>query len=690
MTQAELLDRDIAAAFYGRFSSLRPAQEAVIEPLVQGRNVVLTAGTGSGKTEAVLAPILSRSWRRCVSQNRLGYLYIAPTKALANDIRKRLQSALEPLGIQVGIRHGDQDDLVSGPNPNLLITTPESLDVLLHRGEPRLQLIEAVIIDEVHLLYNTQRGLQLSILLQRLSASMDKGFQWAAMSATVGELSYIKDFIFGVDSDAVLIDSPSQRYIDAHVRNITDSADLLALVKRIIEGHTKLLLFANSRRECERLAHILASDEALKGRVFTHYSSLSAESRRETEERFASVTNALCIATSTLELGIDIGDINAVVLWGVPQSIESFLQRIGRGNRKSNKTNAICLIPDTSDSIALDALRFLALLQTATEGDLGRRQPHELFGAFCQQTIGIISSRGGSFTRIADLHSAMGPRLYLDRPAYESILDSLVAQDYLKRHGFKNQVGAGENLHRLVDLKMIFGNFPVASQKIPVRYEGKLLGEVPVANLLRLRVGDVLRFMSKTWKLRKLSRDEIKVETCSGVTVTAEFTYGGMPPSIDPHLLAATWRLLFDQNLPENVMSKSLLFVVQAYRDSYRSHVCKNEIPCRRLGTSFQYETFAGYIINRAVGLLTQSVPFKANDYILEVSTPIDWSALPGVPEAYDSVYDRLYEDNPGQSLFQQLLPLDLRLKEFLQSWLRDDTVRETLARLSGARTVDI
>jgi ATP-dependent Lhr-like helicase len=167
MSSVTLLNRRVASAFYGNFPALRPAQEAAIEPIITGQNIVLSSGTGSGKTEAVVAPLINKYWKQAVQVNGPTLLYIAPTKALVNDLEKRLLLPLNSLGLRVGVRHGDRDDLASGYHPHVLITTPESLEVLLFRKDVNLNSIQAVVIDEVHLLYNTQRGLQLSILLHR-------------------------------------------------------------------------------------------------------------------------------------------------------------------------------------------------------------------------------------------------------------------------------------------------------------------------------------------------------------------------------------------------------------------------------------------------------------------------------------------------------------------------------------------
>src|SRR5690606_26237384 len=126
---------------------------------------------------------------------------------------------------------------------------------------PALSAVRAVVIDEVHLLYNTQRGLQLSILLQRLRDRVAEPYQWAALSATIGELSDVRDFLAGVEDDAVFLSYASHRTIDAQIRHIADDAGFIDLVRRLTDGRpTKLLVFANSRRECERLAGIVQHD----------------------------------------------------------------------------------------------------------------------------------------------------------------------------------------------------------------------------------------------------------------------------------------------------------------------------------------------------------------------------------------------------------------------------------------------
>jgi ATP-dependent Lhr-like helicase len=691
MNALQHLDPRIAAAFYGQFPQLREAQKVAIEPLLSGRNVVLTSGTGSGKTEAVMAPLVSKYWRQAVSTSSLFLLYIAPTKALVNDLEKRLYPPLSTLGLRVGVRHGDRDDLILGSVPHVLITTPESLDVLLFRKEPALISVRAVVIDEVHLLYNTQRGLQLSILLHRLRQILPGELQWAALSATVGDLSYVRDFLMGDGEDAVFLAFSAARTIDAQIRHITATGDFLALVRKLTQGrNTKLLVFANSRRECEKLTGILQEDESLRHCVFAHYSSLSPEVRVDTERKFSSMSTAICAATSTLELGIDIGDIDAVLLWGVPGGVDSFLQRIGRGNRRSNKTNVICLVPDDSSAVAIDALRLAAMLDAATKGELPVRKPYDLFGAVGQQCLSVIASEGGRFTRIGDLCDLVEHKPYLSRDILEAILAELASSSFLQRHGYKNQYGADEELHQLVDMKLIYGNFGIGSQSVNLFHGAKRLGEVPAINLLRIRGSTCVRFAGKCWRVKRVSRDGIHLEPSRSTANVIDFSYGGSDIPSDPHITDRIWRLIHSQDVQMNVFGKDLRRRVMSFLGELRRACSEDQIPYQRTTDGICYYTFAGYIVNRAVGLFARKPEFKADDLSLFVPSPVDWALIPNRPSDYEEVFHLLFEVSAEQSLYQKQLPLDLQEREYLQDWLKDEEIPNTLCRLSKAATVQI
>lgn len=690
MSAVHLLDPRVATAFYGRFESLREAQQAAIEPILAGRNVILSSSTGSGKTEAVTAPLMSRLWREAAKTDALVLLYVAPTKALVNDLEKRLYQPLYSLGLRVGVRHGDRDDLASGHRVHVLVTTPESLDVMLFRKDPALSDVRAVVIDEVHLLYNTQRGLQLSILLQRLQDRLGKPFQWAALSATIGDLSDVRGFLANGDEDALFLSYPSHRTIDAQIRHVVAEAGFLDLIRKLTDGRpTKLLVFANSRRECERLAGILQHDPSLRHAVFAHYSSLSPEVRLDTEKKFAASDTAICLATSTLELGIDIGDIDAVLLWGVPGGVESFLQRIGRGNRRAQKTNAVCLIPDTAVSVGWDALRFASLVDAARRGELPRRRPYELYGAVAQQMLSVIASDGGRFTRVADLCQLVRHKPHLDRPTVECILAQLAANGYLQPHGFKNQYGAEEPLHELVDFQMIYGNFGAGSQTVDLYHGAKRLGDVPATNLLRIHRGSEVRFAGKCWRVQKASREKIQLQpTRPGHAMDFTYTSGGV--QTDSFVANRVWQVLHANQFPEDLFASSLRRRVEEARAKLRAACAIHQIPYVRSADGVRYFTFAGYLVNKAVGLISRKASFKASDASLLVPSPIDWATIPSEPTAYEGVFLSLFEASAEQSVYQAQLPPELQLREYLEDWFKDQAVADALLRLVGSSPVAV
>jgi len=459
----------------------------------------------------------------------------------------------------------------------------------------------------------------------------------------------------------------------------------------LIEGTpTKLLIFANSRRECERLAGILQQEQRLRSFVFAHYSSLSPEVRVETEQKFLAARTAICVATSTLELGIDIGDIDAVILWGVPGGVESFLQRIGRSNRRQNKTNVICLVPDESENLIGDTLRFLALIDAAKKGELPLRSPYELFGAIGQQCLSVIASDGGRFTRIADLCTLFKHRNYLDRICLETILAELSRNDYLQRHGFKNQYGANEHLYKLVDYRMIYGNFGAGSRTVELCYSSKVLGEVPADNLLRLRPGVLVRFAGQLWRVRKASVECIFVEPAQGQGSAIDFTYSGKKIGLDAFVCERMWQIVHSEDMPFDILAPRLRETFEQAINNLRRVCDINQIPYTYSLEGFRYFTYAGYLINKAVAIITKQINYKVDDISVLVTSPINWQSIPTDPQAYELVFHLLFEASSEQSIYQRLLPSKFQLHEFLQNWLKDETIRNVLNRLINSTPVKI
>jgi len=334
--------------FFQRFGNLLPIQLVVIPKVLEGKNLVVCSPTASGKTEAIVAPVAERLLADGL--NGLAVLYVTPTRALANDLYVRLNEPLSDLGISLKVKTGDKPYFDPRDPEDFVITTPESFDSLLCRHPDVFKNLKVIIIDELHLLDGNYRGDQLRVLLERLRK---KGLQtnYHILSAT---LANPEKTASRYCSDFEVVQMTGQReilYELIEASNIVDglSRVLSALSKR---GAYKALFFCNSRRDTEFIGQQLMKmlrDTDLDNRVGIHHGSLSRRQRLDIEQAMREEKCFYCVSTPTLEIGIDIGDIDAVVLVHPPFTISSLLQRVGRGNRQKNYILAYGLYSDADE-----------------------------------------------------------------------------------------------------------------------------------------------------------------------------------------------------------------------------------------------------------------------------------------------------------------------------------------------------
>jgi ATP-dependent Lhr-like helicase len=388
--RARQLLRHTWHAFFGRFGSLTGAQAAAIEPVANGESVVLCAATASGKTEALLGPMIEH----CIQRDRragqsssgqsnsggLRVIVVCPTRALCNDFLRRVRRPVQASNWTIDLKSGDNPSFSAEKPPDLLITTPESLDSLLSRKPAALQHVDALFLDEVHLLDGTPRGDHLRALVSRLK-SFRADLQICCASATAADATRLGAEFAGTSAQGkpatvVKVEGGRDRKIEAaleHVVELDDAARAIVRLARDDPG-SKLLVFANTRAEVEWLASTLASSETTNAgglKTFAHHGSLSKSERLRTEKGFLNAKGGVCIATMTLELGIDIGDVDRAVLLNPPPNVASFTQRIGRSNRRSkpgqnnSKIQVSCLY-----SSGFDRIRFEHMIACAEAGKL--------------------------------------------------------------------------------------------------------------------------------------------------------------------------------------------------------------------------------------------------------------------------------------------------------------------------------
>ena len=343
---------------------LRPLQEFAAAPVLAGEHALVLAPTAGGKTEAAILPAISRllseDWRGT------SILYLCPLKALLNNLHERLETYFGMVGHQVGLWHGDVAPgvrrRIERDQPACLMTTPESLEVMLisTRQEPKdlLRGIRMVIVDEIHAFAGDDRGIHLLAVLERVMRLAGRELQRIGLSATVGNPQHLLDWLAGhcegrrevVTVDAVA--SGAEVMLD-HVGSLENAALVISSLHR----GEKRLVFCDSRRRVEELV-VHLRDHGVE--AFVSHSSLSAEQRRDAEEAFQRARDCVIVATSTLELGIDVGDLDRVIQIDAPATVASFLQRLGRTGRRPGSTRN-CLFLTTSDSALLQAAGLIRL-----------------------------------------------------------------------------------------------------------------------------------------------------------------------------------------------------------------------------------------------------------------------------------------------------------------------------------------
>ena len=378
--------------------TLRPLQENAVDPILGGESALLIAPTAGGKTEAAVFPLLSS----ILSENwePISVLYLCPIKALLNNLEIRLRQYSEWSGRRVGVWHGDigqgsRSRILKDP-PDILLATPESLEVMLVSSRTdHAELfanVRAVVVDEIHAFAGDDRGWHLLAVLDRISRLSAHDIQRLGLSATVGNPEDLLRWLtVREDSPGIVIAPASGDSIrpDVEVDYVGSLNNAAIIISRLHRGE-KRLVFCDSRSQVEALAGELRQ---LEVQTFVSHSSLSVDERRRAETAFSEARNCVIVATSTLELGIDVGDLDRVIQIDTPSTVASFLQRLGRTGRRP-ETRRNCLFLATSEESFIRTLGLLELWSTGyVEPVIPPQKPYPVFAqqvmALCLQESGI-------------------------------------------------------------------------------------------------------------------------------------------------------------------------------------------------------------------------------------------------------------------------------------------------------------
>jgi ATP-dependent helicase Lhr and Lhr-like helicase len=344
---------------------LRPFQEAVITPILAGKHLIVLAPTAGGKTEAAFFPVVSRMLSE--GWTGLSVLYICPIKALLNNLDLRLQRYCTLLGRRSALWHGDVKSSarkhILRDAPDCLLTTPESLEVMLVSPNVDARSLFAnlrvVIVDEIHAFAGDDRGWHLLAVLERISRLAGRQLQRIGLSATVGNPGTLVDWLAGSCAgprDVLLPQEAARGDADVQLDFVGSLENAATVISRLHRGE-KRLVFVDSRARAEQLG---AELRQLQVTTFVTHSSLSQEQRYQAEEAFASRDDCVIVATSVLELGIDVGNLDRVIQIDSPPTVSSFLQRMGRTGRRAGAMRN-CLFLATKDETLVQAAGLIDL-----------------------------------------------------------------------------------------------------------------------------------------------------------------------------------------------------------------------------------------------------------------------------------------------------------------------------------------
>jgi ATP-dependent Lhr-like helicase len=499
-----------------------PPQERVIPPILGGENVLLIAPTASGKTEAAILPVFD-AYIREGDKSGINIIYITPLRALNRDINKRMMAWAEHLGIDVQVRHSDttqkqRRSQLKKP-PQMLITTPETLQAILPTKDMRRHLssVRWVIIDEIHDLAASKRGAQLTVGLARLEKVAAKLPQRIGLSATVGNPNAIAAFLAGphpikivevtVEKDYTYdVEYPEPKAEDfdlsSDLNTTPIAASRLRAIRDLIQAHRSTLIFVQGRGQAESLGHKLGQ---LDPYIEVHHGSLSREQRHIVEDKFKAGELKAIVATSTLQLGIDIGNVDLTIQYNSPRQVSTLIQRVGRAGHKLSKLSRGILIPAYGE----DALESLVIARKAKQNEIEPTEPHiNPLDVLAHQITGLTLDY--SETTQEKIYSLIcsGASCFktLSREDFEKVVVFLDAIKILNRRGNKLEKTKKGQRYYFENLGMINDErrYPFINV-----VTDKIIGTVGDEFwTLRARVGLNVILRGRVWKILQIDEDE--------------------------------------------------------------------------------------------------------------------------------------------------------------------------------------
>jgi ATP-dependent Lhr-like helicase len=557
--------------FEDRFGEPTEPQALGWPEIAARRDVLLSAPTGSGKTLAAFLFAIDDLYRDAVA-GRLGaetrVLYVSPLRALGNDVEKNLRGplgelselaraeGLPPPDLRVAVRSGDtppsRRQALTRVPPHVLVTTPESLYLLLtaERGRAALRSVETVIVDEVHAVARDKRGAHLALSLERLEALARRRPQRIGLSATVNPIEEMARFLVGTERAdrggrprCAIVETGRRRQFDLGIEIPRDELSSVASndlwretydrVAELVNEHRATLVFVNTRRIAERATHALA-ERLGEGAVAAHHGSLSRARRLHAEERLKTGQLRAVVATASLELGIDVGEVDLVVQLGSPGALHVALQRIGRSAHVKGGLPRGRLFPMSRDEL----LECAAVVRGLRAGALERISvPARPLDVLAQHLVAEASAEPIHLDRLFALARRAHPYRDLSRAEFDAVVEMLAegiatspgrTTALLHRDAVHGRV-RGRRGARIAALTG-GGAIPDTSQyTVVAEPEGTAVGQVDEDFAVESIAGDVFLLGNTSWRIRRIEAGVVRVEDAHGAAPGVPFWIAEAP-----------------------------------------------------------------------------------------------------------------------------------------------------------------
>jgi ATP-dependent Lhr-like helicase len=535
---------DVRGWFERTFDAPTPAQGLGWPAIASGKHVLIQAPTGSGKTLAAFLWALDRARPGAGTQ----VLYVSPLKALNYDVERNLRGPLAGIGseLSVAVRTGDTPPkeraaMLRTP-PDILITTPESLFLMLtSRARETLRGVEVVIVDEVHAVAGSKRGAHLALSLERLERLVAGPVQRIGLSATQRPLEEIGRFVSG-GRPIELVDAGTRKELDLRVvvpledmREPGESnsiwPSIYPALLELVQEHRSTIVFVNNRRLAERLA-LRLNELAEKEIARAHHGSLAREQRIEVEELLKMGEIPCLVATSSLELGIDMGAVDLVVQVESPKSVARGLQRVGRAGHRLDEASKGRFFP----KFRADLLESAVVVGRMKEGLIEEtRVPRNPLDVLAQQIVAICAQEEISVDELHDLARRAWPFRDLSRQQLENVLDMLAGRypseefaELRPRITWDRVAGllrGREGARRLavtnagtIPDRGLFGVYLVEG--------GGRVGELDEEMVYEARAGQTFLLGASTWRIEEITRDRVLVSPAPGTPGLVPFWKG--------------------------------------------------------------------------------------------------------------------------------------------------------------------